>query len=291
VSILLDAGTRVLVQGITGREGSFHTELMLDAGTHIVAGVTPGHGGEWVHGVPVFDTVREAMATTGAEACIGFVPARSAVDAIYEAATAGIRLIVSVTEGVPVHDVLKLRPFLRQKNVRLIGPNTPGIITPGQAKLGTMPTAFHMPGNIGVVSRSSTLTYEVVASLTKQGIGQSTVVGIGADYVVGTGFVEILEMFNEDPDTEGVVLIGEIGGTQEQLAAEFIGIHMSKPVVAYIAGLTAPLERRIGHPGAIVDDDGASAEAKIESLKAVGVRIAQHPAEVPALVGSVVGMT
>lgn len=283
MSILLDAETPVLVQGITGREGRFHTQLMESYGTRVVAGVTPGRGGEWVTGVPVFDTVREAVEATGAEASIAFVPARFAVDSIYEAVVAGIRLVVSVTEGIPVHDVLRLRGFLRRNNARLIGPNSPGILSPEAVKLGIMPPDIFGRGNVGVLSRSSTLTYEIVAGMSAAGIGQSTVVGIGGDYVVGTGFVELLEMFNDDPDTEQVVLIGEIGGIEEQLAADYIGTQMSKPVVAYVAGLTAPPRRRIGHPGAIVDQDDTSAQEKIDALRAVGVRVAEHPAAVAEL--------
>ena len=283
MSILLQAGTRVLVQGITGREGRFHTENMLAYGTAIVAGVTPGRGGEWVHGVPVFDSVREAVEATGAEAAISFVPARFATDAVFEAVSAGIGLVVSVTEGIPVRDVVRLRAFLRQHNARLIGPNSPGIISPGQAKLGIMPSQVHSRGRVGVLSRSSTLTYEIVAGLTAAGLGQSTVVGVGGDYVLGTGFVELLEMFNDDPDTEQVVLIGEIGGVEEQLAAAFIGSRMTKPVVAYVAGSSAPPRQRIGHPGAMVDMEGSSAQEKIEALQAAGVRVAQHPAQVAEL--------
>lgn len=283
MSILVDAGTRVLVQGITGREGRFHTRLMLSYGTNVVAGITPGRGGDWVHGVPVFDTVREACQATGAEASVTFVPARFAVDAIYEAILGGIRLVVCVTEGIPVHDVSRLRRAARERHARLIGPNSPGVIVPGAAKLGIMPAEVHTPGHVGVVSRSSTLTYEIVAALAAAGLGQSTVVGIGGDYLVGTGFVELLEMFNDDPDTEQVVLIGEVGGTEEQLAAEFIGSRMSKPVVAYVAGISAPPRKRIGHPGAIVDQDGSSAQEKIEALRAAGVRVASFPGEVPGL--------
>jgi succinyl-CoA synthetase alpha subunit len=283
MSVLLETSTRVLVQGITGREGRFHTEIMMAYGTDIVAGVTPGRGGEWVHGVPVFDSVREAVEATGAEAAITFVPARFATDAIFEAAAAGISLVVSVTEGIPVRDVVRLRSYLRQRQARLIGPNSPGIISPGQAKLGIMPSQVHSRGQVGVLSRSSTLTYEIVAGLTAAGLGQSTVVGVGGDYALGTGFVELLEMFNDDPDTEQVVLIGEIGSVEEQQAAEFIGSHMSKPVVAYIAGISAPPRQRIGHPGAMVDIEGTSAQEKIEALRAAGARVAEHPAQVAEL--------
>lgn len=284
MSILLNGDTRVLVQGITGREGRFHTQRMLDYGTNVVAGVTPGRGGEWVHGVPVFDSVREAFQATEAEVSAVFVPARFAADAIYEAAYAGVRLIVSVTEGIPVHDVLRLRHYLADRNVRLIGPNSPGIVVPGVAKVGIIPGGVHTPGTVGVLSRSSTLTYEIVAALGRASLGQSTVVGIGGDYVTGTGFVELLELFNDDPDTEQVVLVGEIGGMEEQLAAAYIGGHMGKPVVAYVAGLTAPPRKRIGHPGAIVDQDDTSAQDKILALRAVGVSVADHPAQVAELV-------
>jgi len=283
MSILLNAENRVLVQGVTGREGRFHTQLMRGYGTNIVAGVTPGRGGEWVSGVPVFDSVSEAVLATGAEAAVSFVPARFAVDSIYEAALAGIRLIVSVTEGIPVHDVVRLRAFLRQREARLIGPNTPGILSPAVAKLGIMPSDIHSAGRVGVLSRSSTLTYEIVSGLTKAGLGQSTVVGVGGDYVLGTGFVELLEMFNDDADTDQVVLIGEVGGVEEQRAAEFIGSHMIKPVVAYIAGVSAPPRKRIGHPGAVVDQADSSAQDKIEALKAAGARVAEHPAQVAEL--------
>jgi succinyl-CoA synthetase alpha subunit len=283
MSILVQASTRVLVQGITGREGRFHSRRMISYGTNIVAGVTPGHGGDWVHGVPVFDSVREAVHVTGAQAAVTFVPAGFAVDAIYEAVLGGLELVVCVTEGIPVHDVARLRSYLRQRTARLIGPNSPGVLVPGVAKLGIMPAEPHKPGRIGVISRSSTLTYEIVAGLTLAGLGQSTVVGIGGDYLVGTGFVEILEMLNDDPDTDQVVLVGEIGGMEEQRAAEYIGIHMSKPVVAYIAGTSAPPRKRIGHPGAIVDEDESGAKDKIEALRAAGVRVAQHPLEVPEL--------
>ncbi len=280
MSILLDAETRVLVQGITGREGQFHAGRMIQYGTNIVAGVTPGRGGEWVHGVPVFDSVREAIQATEAEATVAFVPARLAADAIYEAAFAGIRLVVSVTEGIPVHDVVRLRHFLRERGARLIGPNCPGILVPGVAKLGIIPSDIHTPGPVGVLSRGSTITYEIVAALSEAGLGQSTVVGVGGDYVVGTGFVELLELLNDDPDTEQVVLIGEIGGVEEQLAAEYIGGHMTKPVVAYIAGRTAPPRKRVGHPGAIVDQSDADAQEKIAALTTAGVPVAEHPAQV-----------
>jgi len=284
MSILLNGDSRVLVQGITGREGQFHTQRMLDYGTNVVAGVTPGRGGEWVHGIPVFDSVREAVEATGAQVSAVFVPARSAADSIGEAAYAGCRLIVCATEGIPVHDVVRLRPFLAARNVRLIGPSSPGIVVPGVAKVGMMPGGIHAPGNVGVISRSGSLAYEIVAGLTRAGLGQSTVVGIGGDYVVGTGFVELLELFDDDPDTEQVVLIGEIGGLEEQLAAAYIGSHMSKPVVAYVAGLTAPSRRRIGHPGAMADLEAASAQEKIAALRAAGVRVAEHPAQVAELV-------
>lgn len=289
MSILINDETRVLVQGMTGREGRFHTRLMQSCGTNIVSGVTPGRGGDWVHGVPVFDSVREACQATGAEAAVTFVPARFAVDAIYEAILGGIGLIVCVTEGIPVHDVARVRSVAQQRHARLIGPNSPGILVPGVAKLGIMPAEIHAPGHVGVLSRSSTLTYEIVAALTEAGLGQSAVVGIGGDYLVGTGFVELLEMLNDDPDTEQVVLIGEVGGTEEQLAAEFIGTHMSKPVVAYIAGVTAPPRKRVGHPGAIVDQEDSSAQEKIAALRAAGVRVADFPGDVPGLLERMAG--
>ena len=284
MSILVGKNTRLLVQGITGREGAFHTQQMKEYRTNIVGGVTPGKGGEWMHGVPVFDTVKEAVSTTDANTSIIYVPARFAADAIMEAADAGIKLIVCITEGVPVLDMIRVRSFLSQREARLIGPNCPGLITPGEAKIGIMPGHIHRPGNVGLISRSGTLTYEVVQALTNRGIGQSTAVGIGGDPIIGSTFIDMLSLFESDPLTYHVVLIGEIGGTDEQKAARFIAEKMSKPVTAFIAGRTAPSGKRMGHAGAIIEGGEGTAEEKIKALEAVGVRVAQLPEEVAAIV-------
>ncbi len=284
MSVLVDKDTRLVVQGITGREGEFHTRQMLEYGTKVVAGVTPGKGGGWVAGVPVFDTVREAVEATGANAAISYVPARFAPDAILEAADAGITLIVCITEGIPVLDMIKVRTHLDCMETRLIGPNCPGIISPGKAKIGIMPGHIHQPGPIGVVSLSGTLTYEVVYALSERGLGQSTAVGIGGDPIIGTNFIDVLELFEEDPQTSQVVLIGEIGGTDEQRAAEFIARHMTKPVTAFIAGQTAPPGKRMGHAGAIIEGGEGTAAEKIAAFEAVGVRVARHPGEIAELV-------
>ncbi|HHJ06102.1 MAG TPA: succinate--CoA ligase subunit alpha, partial [Anaerolineae bacterium] len=252
MSILVGKDTRLVVQGITGREGNFHTRQMIDYGTKVVAGVTPGKGGEWTLGVPVFDTVKEAVNARGANTSIIYVPARFAADAIMEAADAGVELIICITEGVPTLDMSRVMQFLKGTDARLIGPNCPGIITPGQAKIGIMPAHIHKEGNVGLVSRSGTLTYEVVQALTDLDLGQSTAVGIGGDPIIGTNFIDVLRLFNADPFTEHVVLIGEIGGTDEQQAAEYIAKHMSKPVTAFVAGRTAPPGKRMGHAGAII---------------------------------------
>lgn len=285
MSILVGKDTRLLVQGITGREGLFHTKQMLEYGTNVVAGVTPGKGGEWVLDgkIPVFDTVKKAVEATGANTSVIFVPARFAPDAIYEAADAGIELIVCITEGIPVQDMMRVRSYLDQKSVQLIGPNCPGLLTPGEAKVGIIPGSITMPGNVGIVSRSGTLTYEVAYAMKLRGIGVSTTVGIGGDPVKGLNFIEILQMFEEDPQTEKVVLIGEIGGTDEEKAAQFIANHMTKPVVAFIAGRTAPPGKRMGHAGAIVEGGEGRAEDKIKALEAVGVKVARHPEEIPDL--------
>ena len=286
MSILVDKNTRLIVQGITGREGEFHARQMLEYGTKVVGGVRPGRGGEWaVDGqVPVFDTVKEAIETTGANAWISYVPARSAPDAILEAADAGVPFLVCITEGIPVLDMIRVRAYLDQKGTRLLGPNCPGIITPGQCKVGIIPGHITMPGNIGIVSRSGTLTYEVVYALSMRGMGQSTCVGIGGDPINGTSFIDVLEMFEEDPLTDQVVMIGEIGGNDEEKAAEFISTQMSKPVVSFIAGRTAPPGKRMGHAGAIIEGGAGTAEGKIAALEAVGVRVASHPEEIPRLV-------
>lgn len=287
MSILVGKDTRLVVQGITGREGRFHTQQMLAYGTPVVAGVTPGKGGMEVDGVPVFDTVREAVEETGANTSIIYVPARFAPDAILEAADAGVELVVCITEGIPVLDMVQVRRYLDISGVRLIGPNCPGVITPGEAKVGIMPGHIHTPGPVGIVSRSGTLTYEAVYALTNKGIGQSTVVGIGGDPIIGTTFLDVLQMFEADPRTEAVVLIGEIGGTEEERAAEYIKSEMTKPVVGFIAGQTAPPGKRMGHAGAIISGGKGTAAEKIAALKAAGVRVARHPEEIADLVAQV----
>jgi succinyl-CoA synthetase alpha subunit len=284
MSILVDNNTRLVVQGITGREGEFHTRQMKDYGTNVVAGVTPGKGGGWVAGIPVFDTMREAVEATGANASIIYVPSRFAPDAILEAADAGIQVIVSITEGIPVLDMIKVRAYLDCRDIRLIGPNCPGIITPGEAKVGIMPGHIHQPGSIGVVSRSGTLTYEVVHALSARGLGQSTAIGIGGDPIIGTDFIDVLRLFEADPMTTQVVLIGEIGGTDEQRAARFIARNMTKPVTAFVAGQTAPPGKRMGHAGAIIEGGEGTAAEKIAAFEAVGVRVARHPVEIAEMV-------
>lgn len=286
MSILIDKNTRLLGQGITGHEGSFHTKLMLEYGTNVVAGVTPGKGGEWILSgkVPIFDSVKIAKETTGANASVIFVPARFAPDAMYEAADAGIELIVCLTENIPVKDMMKVRNYLDQKKVRLVGPNCPGILTPGEAKVGIIPGDISFPGNVGVVSRSGTLTYEVLFALKQTEIGCSTCVGIGGDPVNGTNFIDVLQMFEDDPQTDKVVLIGEIGGTDEEKAAEFIASNMTKPVFAFIAGKTAPPGKRMGHAGAIVEGGAGTAAEKVKALEAAGVRVASHPEEIAQIV-------
>ncbi len=283
MAILIDKNTKLLVQGITGREGLFHTEQMIEYGTDVVGGVTPGKGGEWALGKPVFDTVKTAKEATGANTSVIYVPAAFAADAIYEAIDAGIELIVCITEGVPILDMMKVRAHLDQSHCRLVGPNCPGMLTPGQSKVGIMPGHIATPGNVGVVSRSGTLTYEVVYALTQHGIGQSTCVGIGGDPINGTNFLDVLKMFEEDPQTEKVVLIGEIGGTDEEKAAQYIANYMTKPVVAFIAGRTAPPGKRMGHAGAIVEGGAGTAEDKIAALQAAGVKVADHPEQIPDL--------
>jgi succinyl-CoA synthetase alpha subunit len=284
MSILVDNNTRLVVQGITGREGEFHTRQMKEYGTNVVAGVTPGKGGGWVAGIPVFDTVREAVEATGANASIVYVPSRFAPDAILEAADAGIPVIVCITEGIPVLDMIKVRAYLDCRDIRLIGPNCPGIITPGEAKVGIMPGHIHQPGSIGVVSRSGTLTYEVVHALSARGLGQSTAIGIGGDPIIGTDFIDVLRLFEADPVTTQVVLIGEIGGTDEQRAAAFIARYMTKPVTAFVAGQTAPPGKRMGHAGAIIEGGEGTAAEKIAAFEAVGVRVARHPVEIAEMV-------
>ena len=286
MAILVDKNTRLVVQGITGREGEFHSTQMLEYGTNIVAGVTPGKGGlSACDGrVPVFDTMREAVDATGANTSVIYVPARFAADAMLEAADSGVELVVCITEGVPVMDMVRVKNYLDIKGVRLIGPNCPGLLTPGEAKVGIMPGSIAMPGGVGVVSRSGTLTYEVVYALTERGIGQTTCVGIGGDPIIGTRFIDVLEMFEADPLTEQVVMIGEIGGNDEEVAARFIAEHMTKPVVAFIAGQTAPPGKRMGHAGAIIEGGAGTAADKIAALEAVGVRVAEHPEQIAEIV-------
>jgi succinyl-CoA synthetase alpha subunit len=286
MSILVDKNTRLLVQGITGREGEFHSLEMIEYGTQIVAGVTPGKGGQMACDgqVPVFDTVVEAVAETGANVSVIYVPAHSAADAILEATDAGIPLVVCITEGIPTLDMVRVRAYLDQKGARLVGPNCPGLLSPGEAKVGIMPGHIAIPGPVGVVSRSGTLTYEVVQALTAHGIGQTTCVGIGGDPIIGTTFIEALELFENDPRTERVVLIGEIGGSDEERAARFIFERMTKPVTAFVAGATAPPGKRMGHAGAIIQGSSGTAAEKIAAFEAVGVRVAKHPEQIADLV-------
>jgi succinyl-CoA synthetase alpha subunit len=285
MSVLVGSQTRLLVQGITGREGEFHSRAMLDFGTNIVAGMTPGKGGQSaVDGrVPVFDTVVDAVAQTGANASCIFVPAPGAPDAMLEAADAGIPLVICITEGIPVLDMLRVHHVLRAKGVRLIGPNCPGATTVGGAKVGIIPGDIHRPGSVGLVSRSGTLTYEVVQAMTDAGVGQTTCVGIGGDPIVGTNFIDVLEMFNADDETEAIVLIGEIGGNEEERAADYCAREVRKPVAAFIAGRTAPPGRRMGHAGAIISGGAGTAESKRRALLAAGVRVADSPSQIPAL--------
>ncbi|MCJ7722758.1 MAG: succinate--CoA ligase subunit alpha [Anaerolineales bacterium] len=285
MSILVNKNTRLLVQGITGNEGLFHTQQMMAYGTNVVAGVTPGKGGEWVLDgkVPVFDSIKMAIEASGANAAVNFVPARFAPDSIFEAADAGISLIVCISEGIPVQDMMRVRNYLDQKKVRLVGPNCPGLLTPGEAKVGIIPGDIAIPGDIGVVSRSGTLTYEVLYALRLANRGVSTCVGIGGDPINGTNFIDCLGMFEADPHTEKVILIGEIGGSDEEKAAEFIADHMTKPVVGFIAGQTAPPGKRMGHAGAIVEGGSGLASDKIKALLAAGVKVASHPEEIPSL--------
>lgn len=289
MSILINERTRLLIQGITGGEGSFHARRMIEYGTKVVAGVTPGKGGQRLDSVPIYDTVAEAVAEVKPNASAIFVPAPFAPDAIIEAADAGIKLIVCITERIPVHDFLRVYHMLKLRKTRLIGPNCPGVISPGKAKVGIMPGEVFTPGPVGIVSRSGTLTYEIAAQLSKAGLGQSTVVGIGGDPVVGSSFIDILELFEKDPQTELVVLVGEIGGRDEEEAAEFIAAEMTKPVIAYIAGFSAPPGKRMGHAGAIISGGEGTAQAKKEALEAKGVPVGRTPREVVELARQALG--
>ncbi len=289
MSILVDKDTRVICQGFTGKQGTFHSRQSLEYGTRLVGGVTPGRRGESHLGLPVFDTVADAAAETGAEASVIYVPAAFAADAILEAADAGLRVIVCITEGIPVLDMVRVKAALRNGSLYLIGPNCPGIISPGACKLGIMPGAIHKPGKIGIVSRSGTLTYEAVYQTTLNGLGQSTCVGIGGDPIQGMTFVDCLKLFEQDPQTEGIIMVGEIGGTAEEQAARFIEAHMSKPVVAYIAGVTAPPGKRMGHAGAIISGGKGTAEQKFQALETAGVSVVRSPAEMGARMKGLLG--
>lgn len=286
MSILIDDNTKVIVQGITGRDGSFHTKQMIEYGTKIVGGVTPGKGGQKLEGVPVFNTVEEALINTEANCSIIFVPAKMASDAIFEAAVNKIPLIICITEGIPTIDMIKVCNYIKNKGIRLIGPNCPGIISPGKSKVGIMPSFIHKEGNIGVISRSGTLTYEVVYNLTNSGFGQSTCIGIGGDPIIGSSFIDLLELFEKDNNTDAIVLIGEIGGNDEENAAIFIKENVTKPVVTFISGRTAPPGKRMGHAGAIISGGTGTAESKIKAFNDIGVPVADTPAQIVDLLKS-----
>jgi succinyl-CoA synthetase alpha subunit len=289
MAILVDKNTRLIVQGLTGREGTFHAKASAAYGTHVVGGVTPGKGGTTHEGWPIFNTVQEAVDKTGANATVIFVPPPAAADAIMEAADAEVELIVCITEGIPTLDMVRAWEFLQTRRSRLIGPNCPGIISPGKCKIGIMPAHIHKEGNIGIVSRSGTLTYEAVYQLTARGIGQSTAIGIGGDPIIGTNFTDALELFNKDPQTEAVIMIGEIGGNAEETAAEYVKKHMKKPVVGFIAGQTAPPGRRMGHAGAIISGGKGTADEKMKAMEAAGIKVAKSPAAIAETLLSVIG--
>ena len=290
MSILVNKNTKLLVQGITGRDGSFHTQKMMDYGTNVVGGVSPGKGGQFVHGVPVFNTVADAIKATGANTSVIFVPAPYAADAILEASDAGIELVVTISEGVPTLDMVRVTPYLKKRGTKMVGANCPGLISPGEAMVGILPGGIFMKGKIGLMSRSGTLTYEMVYQLTHSGLGQSTCVGIGGDPVAGLYYEELLQMFEEDPGTDAIVLIGEIGGDAEERAAQYIKEHITKPVVGFIGGLTAPPGKRMGHAGAIISSGTGTGAEKIAAFEAVGMPVAKQPSEIPELLKKLLKM-